>query len=355
MVAFGLALGVAWTLFPLLGLEVAALFLLSVAVTAWVSGPWTAVLTVLAAGLALAYWFIPPLYSVAVDSAEEAVSIVVFGMLGLGLSWLVAWLHAAKHKAQRNQRRREALLRVAHHLAEEVNPATVLRSLADEAANLFPHTAVTVYRWNAVEEVLLPLAASRLGDHFASTPLGLGEGLNGRVAATHTTCEVDDLQREIGPTAPLGRAGARASVAVPLLVEGRLLGTLATGALSPVVRFEAEDVAILELLASTASSIFIALERARLEGVLLAARTAQHVLNDQLAVVRGYAELVGDDPRLPPDLQPLVDEILTGAEQAAATVEQLRRTTRVEAVDNGGPGPVLDVGQPARIPQGLAP
>jgi hypothetical protein len=97
-------------------------------------------------------------------------------------------------------------------------------------------------------------------------------------------------------------------------------------------------------LVRSGAAIFIGLERAQLEGVLLAARTAQHVLNDQLGVVLGYAEMVAADPRLAADLRPLVQEILAGAEQAAASMEQLRQTTQLEPVDRGGPGPVLALG-----------
>jgi GAF domain-containing protein len=187
------------------------------------------------------------------------------------------------------------------------------------------------------------MAGNRLADHFEASRLHPGEGLNGRVAAARTTCVLADCQREIGRTAPLGQSGARAGVGVPLLVEGRLLGTLAIGALSPTRRFAAEDVASLELLASTAAAILLSLERAQLEGVLLAARTAQHALNNQLGRVVGYAELLEAEPGLPRDVRPLVQEILAGAEQAAATVQQLSQLTRVEPVDQGGPGPVLSL------------
>ncbi len=340
---FAVALGLAWALFPLIGREVGALFLLSAAVTAWVSSLWLALLVLLAAGVTLPYWFISPLHAPGIDTLEDGVSVVVFGLLGVGLSGLIARLHAAKHAAERHQQRRDALLRVAHRLAVEVDAATVLRSLADEAAALFPQAAVTVYRWDPIGQVLLPVAGIRLIDHLETRRLHLGEGLNGRVAAARATCVLEDCRRELEPTAPLRQAGARAGIGVPLLLEGRLLGTLAIGALSPAVGFVAEDVAVLELLASTATASLVGLERAQLDGVLLAARTAQHALNNQLGVVVGYADLAASDPRLPADLRSLVREMLTGAQQAAATVEQLRQTTRVEPVDRGGLGPVLDL------------
>jgi signal transduction histidine kinase len=72
-----------------------------------------------------------------------------------------------------------------------------------------------------------------------------------------------------------------------------------------------------------------ALERARLEGVLLAARTAQHELNNRLGVVLGYAEMLAEYPGLPQPMAELVSEIVSGAKDLAETVDQLRRVTRI--------------------------
>src|SRR3954465_957096 len=62
------------------------------------------------------------------------------------------------------------------------------------------------------------------------------------------------------------------------------------------------DAEILGLLASMAVATMVGAERARLEGVLLAARTAEHELNNQLAIAAGYASLLVDDPDLPQHL-----------------------------------------------------
>jgi PAS domain-containing protein len=84
-------------------------------------------------------------------------------------------------------------------------------------------------------------------------------------------------------------------------------------------------------------------ERARLEGALLAARTAQHELNNELAAVSGYTELIANDLELPPYLRELSHEVLAAVQRAALTVDQLRRITRIKEVERGGPGSVLDL------------
>ena len=94
----------------------------------------------------------------------------------------------------------------------------------------------------------------------------------------------------------------------------------------------------MEILAGVAASVVAGLRRARLGGALLAARTAQHLLNNQLGVTIGYADMLVNDPRLPTDLHDYAAEILRSSLEAAKTVDRLRRVTRLEEADTGLPG-----------------
>jgi hypothetical protein len=86
------------------------------------------------------------------------------------------------------------------------------------------------------------------------------------------------------------------------------------------------------------------LDHARLEGVLLAARTAQHTVNNLLTLTVGYAELVANDPRLPEDLREPAGEALRGAMEAVTILGRLLRVTHVEVIEVGLPGgTVLDL------------
>src|SRR5205823_6655752 len=113
------------------------------------------------------------------------------------------------------------------------------------------------------------------------------------------------------------------AIAVPLLHEARLVGSLAVGTDNPGKSFTQEDIELIETLASTAAAALQALEHARLDGVLLAARTAQHELNNQLAVARGYAEMLAGSPDLPPHLAEFAEEVKSAADDAADTVPPL--------------------------------
>jgi signal transduction histidine kinase len=107
------------------------------------------------------------------------------------------------------------------------------------------------------------------------------------------------------------------------------MGTLAVGSLRWRSGFRREPAELLEVLASTAAAALAALERARLDGVLLAARTAQHELNNQLAVARGYAELLVGSPELPAHLADIAEEVMRAADDATRIIRQLRAVSRI--------------------------
>jgi signal transduction histidine kinase len=116
---------------------------------------------------------------------------------------------------------------------------------------------------------------------------------------------------------------------VPLLHDRRLLGTLVVGKDLPEPAFSEQDIELVEMLAATAAEALVALEQARLDGVLLAARTAQHELNNQLAVARGYAEMLAGAPDLPVRLVEFAEEVKHAADGAAQTVRQLRSVSHI--------------------------
>jgi signal transduction histidine kinase len=152
--------------------------------------------------------------------------------------------------------------------------------------------------------------------------------------------------REVASSAATQRAPVIESgcVALPLVHEGQLLGTLALGTGDARRTFSREETENLETMTTFCAAALAALERARLEGVLLAARTAQHELNNRLGVVLGYAEMLAEYPGLPEGMGELVNEIVTGAKDMAETVDQMRRVTRIrEAPRPSLTGPTLNL------------
>jgi CRP-like cAMP-binding protein len=70
-------------------------------------------------------------------------------------------------------------------------------------------------------------------------------------------------------------------------------------------------------------------EAAHLQGVLLAARTMEHHINNQLSLAVGYGELLADDPRLPSDLRERVQLVVDGTRSAAETVQKFQRIAEI--------------------------
>ena len=209
-------------------------------------------------------------------------------------------------------RRREALLRVARHVATVTEPAALFTTLLNEALHL------TSTEGGVVTEV---------GDDgrsaiVAQQLLGLNEDeARGLMSSLLTVAEAAASQRR--------PATQGSSIAVALIHEGQLLGTLALGTRDSRRAFTREEAESLETMGALCAAALAALERARLEGVLLAARTAQHELNNRLGVVLGYAEMLAEYPGLPEPMADLVSEIVSGAKELAETVDQLRRVTRI--------------------------
>ncbi len=242
-----------------------------------------------------------------------------------------------------HQLRQEALLRIGRRLAGEADPSQLLQALLQEAVRMFDGDDGSIARWHPERQELVHMFDLTVPGEVG-TVMDPDRSASGRAAATQQPVILNDYQGDIGDQTSGGRAGARSVVAVPLLHEGRLQGTLAIARMRSGKCFTDEDVQTLELLASTAAAALSGLERSRLAGVLLAARTAQHELNNQLALTVGYAELLARNPGLPPDARALAEEALRGAQEAARSLDALQRLTRLEERDSGTPdGPILDL------------
>jgi CheY-like chemotaxis protein len=231
-------------------------------------------------------------------------------------------------------RRREALLRQARRFAAETDPERLLHDLLREAIDLVAGSAGVVTRWDEQNQALLPVGGGSAGVDLGR--LKLGEGASGQAAQARVPVLINPSTEQ--PDSTLAKAELNAAIAVPLLHEARLVGTLAVGTDDPTKTFTQEDVESIEMLASTAAAALVALEHARLDGVLLAARTAQHELNNQLAVARGYAEMLVGSPDLPAHLAEMAEEVKNAADEAAATVRQLRSISKIREHQWSEPG-----------------
>jgi DNA-binding response OmpR family regulator len=81
----------------------------------------------------------------------------------------------------------------------------------------------------------------------------------------------------------------------------------------------------------------------RMQGALLAARTVEHHLGNELALTMGYSELLSTEPELPERYRPMADAALRGVQQAADTLSKLRRIIRLEESNDTAGIPILDL------------
>ncbi|MDQ6674706.1 MAG: EAL domain-containing protein, partial [Chloroflexota bacterium] len=140
--------------------------------------------------------------------------------------------------AQTQLVRRESMLRLARRFASESDPEQVLVDLLDEA-----------------------IAVLGCDDGTLTRESVSGVGVSGRAVDRRAPVIQNEYQKECGSATPAGKAGARAMIAVPLLHEGRLMGSLSVHTLDPARKFTDEDAEVLELLAGLASAALASLER----------------------------------------------------------------------------------------------
>jgi diguanylate cyclase (GGDEF)-like protein/PAS domain S-box-containing protein len=162
--------------------------------------------------------------------------------------------------AQTQLVRRESLLRLARQFASESDPEQVLTDLLDEAVAVLGGHNGTLSRWDTIKSVLVPVR-NTVPTANEYTVIEVGRGVSGRAIEKRAPVILNDYQTESGAETPAGKTGVRAAVAVPLLHEGRLLGSLSVNTYDPARKFSAEDAEVLELLAGHASAVLANLER----------------------------------------------------------------------------------------------
>ena len=165
-------------------------------------------------------------------------------------------------------------------------------------------------------------------------------GYGRRVMEEGRAVVLDDYQG-VRPEQGLWRErGMRATICVPIVASGRAIGsfhvdhptvghfTRADARLAEVLGAQAGEVIERARLAETVRAEQV--ERARLDGALLVARTTAHEINNALSPVVGYAELLTMQPGLSPAAARYAGDIMAGAINATERVRQLQRIVRLD-------------------------
>jgi CheY-like chemotaxis protein len=243
-------------------------------------------------------------------------------------------------------RRRERLLGLARRLARESDSEQLLAALPDEATALVGGDACGVFRWDEAAGHLVGARSSVLpGQQFER--LRPGQGVAGTAALRREPVIVNDYPADFEFPPPGPAPDVRTAIGVPLLSEGRLLGALSVFSYNAERLFTPADADILELFGTIAAEALAGLERAQLMAISMTSRELAHLLHNDLGIVALALDLVQNEPSVPDELRPDLDEATECLAAAGRRIGELQRLTRFETRETPI-GPALDLERSAQ-------
>ncbi|MGH7279125.1 MAG: GAF domain-containing protein, partial [Candidatus Rokuibacteriota bacterium] len=151
----------------------------------------------------------------------------------------------------------------------------LLRELLARIRDVLAADTAAVFLVDAERTTLVLHASAGLEAGVPHAPIPFGTGFAGRVAADGTPIVVGDLRETEAVSPVLRDIGVRSVLAVPLLVEGRVIGVVRVGTVQ-LRGFTPEDARLLQLVGDRAA---LAIEQSRLYESERAARAAAEAAN----------------------------------------------------------------------------
>jgi len=209
----------------------------------------------------------------------------------------------------------KALGEVSQAVSSTLDVATVLTTVVSRAVELSGTNGGAIYEYDEAAQEFDLRATHRmeeeLVDVLRAAPIRLGEGTTGKAAATRAPVQVTDIldERQYGITrirSVLARLGYRSVLAVPLLLEQRIMGALTVWR-REVGSFPEE---VVNLLQTFATQSVLAIQNARLfreiedksRQLEVAGRhkseflaNMSHELRTPLNAIIGYSEMLQEE------------------------------------------------------------
>ena len=250
-----------------------------------------------------------------------------------------------------------SLRRLATLVAQGVRPNEVFSAVSDEVGRLLGSDTAAVVRF---EHDPPALVAVGVGQSIPGIPIGtrweLDDGLaSTEVYRTGRSARIDAMNRSSlsGPVPESARRlGVVSTVACPIIVEGRLWGTLSVSAKAPMPldaeeRLEKFTELVATAIANADSRSELAASRRRIVAASDEARrrierdlhdgTQQRLVSLALAVRNAEADVPPDRG----DLRGVLSHIATGLTDAVADLQEFSRGIHPAILSQGGLGPAL--------------
>jgi PAS domain S-box-containing protein len=260
----------------------------------------------------------------------------------------------AREVRQRLLDEQAALRRVATMVAESATPEDVHLSVAREVAHVFGVSLVTVCRYELDAVVVLASLGAPQFPIGSSWPLDV-PSLPRTIRETGRPARIDDYSTAVGLDAVARDGGVRASVGVPIVVDGSVWGSVnvATPEEAPFpADAEVRLARFTELVATAVSNATMRAEVAASRARVIAAgdetrRRIERDLHDgaQQHLVTLALKLRSTEDRLPTSLVEIRREVGSVADRLTSVIEELREMSRgihPAILTEGGLSPAIE-------------